>query len=104
MQPDARQSLETSAFEAEWRERADERLLEVAHVLLYVLPVEAQIEDRVADELSGAVVGRLAAAVRLHHVDRRALRDVQLAVLRAPPERHHGRMLEEDHRLRNCAL
>ena len=48
---------------------ADQRLLEVAAVPLHVLAVALQVEDRVADELPRAVVGRLAAAVGLDDLD-----------------------------------
>ena len=72
------------------RERADQRLLELAAVALHVLAVPLQVEDRVADELPGPVEGRLAAAVGLDDLDLGALRDVQLALLGAPPERDVG--------------
>ena len=72
------------AVDVERADRADQRLLEVAAVLLHVLAVPRQVEDRVADELPGCVVGRLAAAVDLDDLDVGALRHVQLARLRAP--------------------
>ena len=77
-QPDAGQALDSLAFDAELRQRQDQRLLEVAAVALDVLAVPLQVEDRVADELPGPVVGRLAAAVGLDDVDLGAGRDVQL--------------------------
>ena len=55
-------------------ERADQRLLEVADVLLHVAAVPLQVEDRVADELARAVKGRLPAAVGLDHLDLRVPR------------------------------
>ena len=82
---------------------AIERLLEVAAVLLHVLPVAGQVEDRVADELSGRVVGRLAAAVGLDELDLRAVGQVQLALVGAPAERDDGRMLQEQHRVGQLA-
>ena len=76
---------------------AIERLLEVAAVLLHVLPMAGQVEDRVADELAGRVVRRLAAAVGLDELDVRVVGQVQLALLGAAAERDDGRMLEHDH-------
>ena len=67
-------------------------------------PWRLQVEDRVADELSRAVEGRLAAAVGLDDLDLGALRDVQLALLGAPAERDDRRVLEQDHRVRDRAL
>ena len=63
-----------------------------------------QVEDRVADELSRAVEGRLAATIGLDDVDLRALRDVQLAVVGAPAERDRRRMLEQEDCVRERAL
>ena len=68
-QPDAREPVDPLRLDAELRQRQDQRLLEVAAVPLDVLAVPLQVEDRVADELPGAVEGRLAAAVRLDDVD-----------------------------------
>ena len=62
-----------------------------------------QVEDRVADELAGPVVGRLAAAVGLDDLDVGAFRDVQLARLGAPAERDHRRVLEQEDRVRQRA-
>jgi len=91
-------------LDAERRDGADQRFLEVACVLLDVAAVALQIEDRVADELPRAVEGRLAAAVRLDDLDLRVLGDVQLGVLGAPPERDNRRVLEEKHRVGDRAL
>ena len=85
-------------------DRPDDRLLEVAAVLLHVASVPLEVEDRVADELPGAVVGRLAAAVGLDDLDLGALGDVELARLGAPAERDRRRVLEQEHRVRDRAL
>ena len=93
------------AVDAERGERADQRLLEVADVLLHVAAVPLQVEDRVADELARAVEGRLPAAVGLDHLDLRALGHVELrGLVGAPAERHDGRMLEQDDRVGDRAL
>ena len=49
------------------------------HVALHVAPVAVEVEDRVADELAGPVVGGLAAAVGLDDLDLGVLGDVELA-------------------------
>src|SRR5207237_2149856 len=64
------------------------RLLEIPHVLLHVLAVPLEVEDRVADELAGPVVGRLPAAVGLDDIDFCSLGDVQLARVRTRSEEH----------------
>src|SRR6476620_5281508 len=90
LQPDAGQAIEARSFDTERRERLDERLLEIADVLLDVAAVALQIEDRIADELAGAVKRRLAAAIGLDNLDRGVLGDVELAVLGPPSERDDG--------------
>ena len=67
-----------SASSAERRDRPDERLLEVAHVLLHVAAVPVQVEDRVADELPGPWNVDLPPRFGLDDLDVGALRDVQL--------------------------
>ena len=52
--------------------RADHRLLQLRDVPAQVLPVAAQIQDRIGDELSWPVEGDIAAAIRLN--DARASR------------------------------
>ena len=81
-------------------ERPDQCLLEVAAVALDVAPVPVQVENGVADELSGPVEGRLAAAVGLHELHVRALRDVQLRLLGAAAGRDRRRVLEQEDRVR----
>ena len=48
---------------------ADQHLLEIAHVAVHVAAVLRQLEDRVADELPGAVIGDVAAAAGLEETD-----------------------------------
>src|SRR5262249_39813983 len=99
-EPHTGQSIDTSRIEPERGNRADDRLLEVAAVLPDVSTVTGQVEDRVADELPGAMEGRLAAPVGLDDLDLGGGGKVELAVLGAPSERDHRRMLDEDHRVR----
>src|SRR5207247_2540180 len=64
-------------LDAVGRERAYERLLEVAQVPDDV-GAASEADDRVTDELAGTVVGDHAAAVRLEHLD--AARGQRVAV------------------------
>jgi hypothetical protein len=50
------------------------------------------------------VIGRLAAPVGLHDLDLGLVRDVQLARVGAAPERHDGRVLEQDDHVGNRTL
>ena len=87
-------------LEAEGLDRADDGLLEVTAVLADVAAVPVQVEDGVADELARSVERGLPAAVGLDHLDLGAGGKMKLAVFRAPAERDHGRMLEEENRVR----
>src|SRR5581483_598800 len=92
LQPDAGEAVEPRPFHAERGERRDQRLFEVADVLLDVAAVAVEVEDRVTDELARPVERRLAAAVGLDDLDFRALRDVELLrLVRAPAERDDRR-------------
>ena len=48
---------------------SDQHLLEVAQVPVQILAVGLQVQDRVADELPGAVVGHVPAAPGLEQLD-----------------------------------
>ena len=103
--PHAGEALVAHAFELERRERPDERLLEIAHVALHVLAVLSEVEDRVADELTRPVEGRLSPAIGLGDLDGCVVRDVELALgLRAPADGDHGRVLEKHDGLRDRTL
>jgi hypothetical protein len=56
------------------------------------------VHDRIADELSGPVVGQLAAALGLDDLDVAAQR--QLAGFRAAPRRIDRRVLEQEQEIR----
>ena len=61
--PDAGTPVYAVRVDAEGRQRFDQRRLQRAHVPARALPPAAQIENRVADELAGAVESDVAAAV-----------------------------------------
>ena len=61
--PDARQARLARGGDPEAAEGADQDLLEIAEVAADVAPVRPEVQDRVADELPGTVVGHLPAAV-----------------------------------------
>jgi len=104
VEPDSGQALDPRRLEAERCNSTDQRLLEIADVLLDVLPVALEVEDRVTNKLARTVEGRFAAAVRLDDVDLGAFGHVQLALIGAAPEGEDRRMLEEDDRVGNRAL
>jgi hypothetical protein len=49
--------------------RPDQDLLEVPHVAVDVATVRSQVQDRVADDLAGPVVGHVATAARLEDLE-----------------------------------
>ena len=83
------------------RERGDDRLLDRAEVRDDV----DDAHDRIADELAGAVVGQLAAAVDVDDVDPAlaipVLAERQLARQRPAPARVDRRVLEQQQRVRD---
>ena len=78
------------------RQRVDDQLLDVAHVLGGAEPV-ADVDDRIADELARAVVGDVAAAADADQLgaDGRRIAAQVVAEVRARPVREHVRVLEQ---------
>ncbi len=93
--PDADEAVDDAGLHVVLAGDEDHRLGERAHVAPHVAAIGPQIEDGVADELPGAVVGHVAAAPGLHPGD--AARRQRLRV-----EEHVGRIrgaAQGDHRL-----
>src|SRR5439155_11124876 len=77
----------------ELRQRVDQGLLERAQVPVQVHAVPGEVENRVTDELAGAVVGDVAAPLHREHVD--PLGPEQVGLAGGPARREHGGMLEQ---------
>ncbi len=61
--PDAGKAIAATGVHAEVVAGADEGVFEFAQVIMEVAATGIEVEDRVADELAGAVISRLAATV-----------------------------------------
>ena len=70
--PDAGQPRHAPRLDAVVGRHANQHLLEIADVAMHVAAIGLQVDDRVADDLAGAVVGDVAAAPGLVDLDRRA--------------------------------
>ena len=100
--PRAREPRDARALDAEIAGRADHDVLEIAHVLVHVASIRMEIEDGIADHLPGTVIGDIAAAARLVHLD--VPRGEQLGRgnqvrsrrIRLDAERNDMRMLEQE--------
>ncbi|CAM5247458.1 hypothetical protein RLIN73S_05283 [Rhodanobacter lindaniclasticus] len=64
---DAGRALTPHRRHVPMRQRVDQRLLDPLHQLAHADAGAAQVDQRVADDLAGAVVGHLAAAIDRHH-------------------------------------
>jgi hypothetical protein len=103
LHPHSGLTRDASGDDGEARGGTDEGLLEGAQVPVEVLAVAAEVEDRVADKLTRAVVGDVAPALDLDAADAaaRQLRPPGEEVLRAarPPEGHDRGVLAEEERV-----
>ena len=97
--PDPGQALDRRRLDAVLGERGDRDPLEAAHVLVDVVAVGPQRDDRVGDELAGPVVGDAAAAVGVADLDPLHLVPLgphrQLLRARAAPAGVDGGVLEQ---------
>lgn len=67
LDPDAGEAFAAAGLDSENGAGADEGVLKMAQMSVEVPAVRVQVEDRIADELAGAVIGGLAAAVGLEY-------------------------------------
>src|ERR1051326_8608904 len=81
-------------------QQVDDRLLEERHELPYLDAAPGEVDERVDDELAGAVIGDVAAAIGPDQ--RNAILDRR--VVRALPQRVHRRMLEQPQLIRGFAV
>ena len=107
--PDAGQSRDASARRCRNRRRPDQHLFEVAHVPVHVAAIGLEIDDRVADDLAGPVIGDVAAAPGLEHLDAArgqvvvGRENVRPAAVAAHAEREDGRMLDQQQQIADRA-
>ncbi len=112
--PDASEAADASGRHAQLAAEPDKRLFHQANEVDRAKAVAAgiaqaaQIEDGVADELAGAVIGHVAAAVDL--VERDAARGQQLiggknvGAAGVAAQREHGRVLQQQQHVADAAL
>src|SRR5258708_35035236 len=96
--PDSGQPCATVRVEAEFVERVDHRVLETAQILGHVAGAAFELQNRVADQLAGAVIGHLAAARYAVGRDAGWIRDDETFV-GAAAEREDVRMLHQQERV-----
>ena len=105
-EPGAGEAGHAARREAVVRAGADHHFLEVAHVAVHVAPVGGEIEDRVADHLAGAVVGDVAAAAGLEHLEaalaQRLGGEEHVLRARVAPEREDRVVLEQQQLVRDA--
>src|SRR4051812_45789752 len=98
--PNPCQALVPPRDDSEVRQRDDQGLFDLPEEPVQVFPVPFEIDDWVADELSGSVKRDVAASLDLEQLD--AARGEQLGtgekmlLLRRASERHDGRVLDEE--------
>src|SRR5258708_4369635 len=95
--PHARSARVAPCFYPELSQRIDQRLLEGANVRHHVALPFSQIDDGVADDLTGTMIGYVAAAVGVLEIDpgprERFRRGQQIFVAAVAAPRDHVRML-----------
>lgn len=107
--PDAGQAVDTAGVDAVVGSGANQDLLDVADVSVDVLSIGFQIDNRITDDLSRAVVGDVAAATGFVHLDaaRREKvgisEDVRSTAVAANAERQDVRVLDEQELVVNCS-
>ena len=113
--PDAGEPGNALGHYAEVGAGADQRILHEADKIdgaemraVLAGPLAAQIDDGVADELTRAVIGHVAAAIDLMHFNSAARQPLvanqNVGVRRVAPQRNHRRMLQQQERVTDEVL
>jgi hypothetical protein len=107
--PHACEAGDPSGVDAVIRRRPNEDFLEIAYVSVNVAAVGFEVDDRVADNLTGTVIGNVSPASGLVHVDasigehigRR--KNVRAAPIAAHAKRQHVRVLDKEEQITYAA-
>jgi len=100
--PYAGESLDAVSRDPVVGSRPDQDFLEIADILVNVAAIRLQVDNRVAHDLSGTVIGNVAAAPGLVHFDAaggkrfRGRQDVRAPAVSADAEREDVRMFDEN--------
>jgi hypothetical protein len=98
--PDPREALLPPGGDVEPLQGADQGLFEVPEILVQVFPVRAEIENRIPNELAGAVVGNVSSPADVEHLDAfgfqlRWTEEEVLLLRRGTPSNHVGVFQEQ---------
>ena len=99
--PHAREAFAAAGGDLKMLASEDQRLFDAAEVIVEVSPVLSEVEHEIADELSGAMVGGLSAAVGLDHWQAGCLGLKKAGTIGSAPDRDHGLVLEQQNRIFN---
>ena len=106
--PDARQFGNTAGLDAEIRQSIDQGLFDGPHVGSHIALPFAQVEDGIAHDLSGAVIGDVAAAIGRVEGDAGARQNVvagqQVFQMPVAPQRDDMRVLQQEELIRDQPL
>ena len=100
--PHAGQAVNPVRIDAVVGRRANQHVFEIAHVAVHVAAIGFEIEDRVADDLTGAMIRDVTAAAGLVHVDAPSGEQIgrgenmRSAAIASDAERQDVRVLDED--------
>src|SRR6185503_3078035 len=106
--PRARQAFNAMRRDGIVGANANHHLFKIANVSMHIAPVGTQIENRVADDLPGSVIGHIAPATGFVHLDAMHRKlvlgggDMRAAVT-ADAKGNHSGMLEEEEQIGNAA-
>ena|ERR1700723_2198329 len=105
VEPDAVQSFDAMSFDFEFPRGANHCFFELMDVPADIPAMLGEIEDRIADDLPGAVIGDIAAAIggmKLDiHLPKHAIRGAQVFELAVAAKRDDVRMLAEEQNIGN---
>ena len=94
--PDPRQAGTRPRFDLEGSEQRDQERFNPTQIAMQILPVMAQVEEKITDQLPRAVISRLATPIDMEKWVRKMIRAPQTRLIGRPPDGVNRFVLEKE--------
>lgn len=106
--PNTGQPIDPAGFDSEIAGSSDQYFFEVAHISADVTTIGGKFDDRISNQLAGAMICHIAAATCLEKLDTQLfaprLVDQHICPVRGTPQRDHMPVFEQQKHVRKIVI